>query len=353
MQPTPRNLWIPFLIAGVILIGLIGSMFFPPFLIWGGIMIALFGSILIGHPRHLLFLFWVWASIRSLIRGMIDHPIIRGSNGFFIVAIIGICIAGYVRRRTDTGGIAGILKIVTALLGVTLASFLVNLSPIAGTIWFLVNYLSFPFIFYVAYTMLDRRHWRYLFGAMIGVMLIQFALNVGWRLGVNPLPNIWSGTFNIYDVAQGTFGTCAHVAYFMVAVIFLLFSALRLGKKYTPWIILLLGVVVIQWYMTYTNHSYLIFAILLPVYLVISKQSMRIRAACILMVILGAMAFSWLAAVDDSAGNTYTVGATLDFENFEHRWDRFIHGPKMELINRITVQNATKDPFLWVLGNEY
>jgi len=315
-------------------------------------MLAMFGAILLGYPRHVLFLFWVWAAFRPLILQVTNHPVIRGSNGLFVVVIIGICVAGYAQRRTDTGGMAGILKISTALLGVTLVSCLVNLSPVQSATWFFINYLAFPFVFYVAYAMLDRRHWRYLFGAIIGLTLIQFALNVGWRLGVNPLPSIWKGTYNIYDMAQGTFGTCAHVAYFMMAVLFLLFSALRLGKKYTPWIILLLGVVVLQWYMTYTNHSYIFFVVLLPVYLVISKQSMRVRMACVALVILGAMTFSFLSAWESTTGTVKnSVGTQLTWENLEYRRDRFVRGPKVELINQIAVENASRDPMLWLLGN--
>jgi hypothetical protein len=352
MQPAPRNLWIPLLIAFIIGCGLIGSMFFAPFVVWGAITIMMLGAILIGHPRQVLFLFWLWAFVRPLILQMVNHSIVRGSNGGFYAAVIGICIAGYVWRRTDTGGIAGILTIFTALMGVTLASFLVNRSPIFNTAWFFVNYLGFPFVFYVAYTTLDRRHWRYLFGGIIGMMLIQFALNVGWRLGVNPLPNMWKGTGNTYDLAQGTFGTCAYVAYFMVSVIFLLFSALRFRAKYRPWIILLLGVAMVQLYATYTNHSYVMFIVLVPVYLAISKQPMKIRIAYAGMVVLGVMAFSFLSARDKSAGGMdFSVDAIFTAENLEYRWDRFIRGPKIGLINRIAVENATKDPFLWLLGN--
>lgn len=352
MQPAPRNLWIPLLIAFIIGCGLIGSMFFPPFVVWGVITMALFGAILIGHPQHVLFFFWVWASFRPLIRQMVNNLIVKSSDDLFLAATVGICFAGYVRRRTDTSRIAGIFKILTALLGVTLASFLVNRSPILNTINFIIAYLAFPFVFYVAYTTLDRRHWRYLFGFAIGLMLIQFALNVGWRLGVNPLPNTWRGTSNAYDMAQGTFGTSAYVAYFMVAVIFLLFSALRLGNKYKPWIILLLIVTTFQFYMTYTNHAYGFFAVLLPVYLVIAKQSMKVRIASVAIIALGIMAFSFLAAWDNSReGLDASVNAQLTMENIEFRWDKFLHGPKIELITRIAVQNATRDPLLWLLGH--
>jgi hypothetical protein len=352
MTAQPRNLWIPLLIAFVIGSGLLASMFFPPFMAWGAITVIMLGAILIGHPRHILFLFWVWASFRPLILQMADHSVVRGSNGFFYAAIIGICFAGYVWRRTDTGRISVVFKMVTALLGVTLASFLVNRSPIFNITWFFMNYLAFPFVFYVAYTTLDRRHWRWLVGGVIGLMLIQFALNIGWRFGANPLPNIWTGTGNTYDLAQGTFGTCAQVAYFMVAVIFLLFSALRLRTKYKPWIILLLGVAVIQLYMAYTNHSYIMFMVLLPIYLVLSKQSVRVRMACVVMVILGALAFSFFAAWDTSSGSVEaSVDSMLTAENLELRWDRFSHGPKIELINRIAVQNVSRDPMLWLFGN--
>ena len=109
MQPAPRNLWIPLLIAGVILTGLIGSMFLTPYLVWGGIMVAMFGAIMLGYPRQVLFLFWVWAAFRPLIIQMVvQHPIVRVSNGAFVVVVIGIFVALYVLRRTDAGGVAGI-----------------------------------------------------------------------------------------------------------------------------------------------------------------------------------------------------------------------------------------------------
>ena len=177
MQQAPQNLWVPLLIAGIILAGLVGSFFFPPLLVWGGIMVAMFGAILLGQPRALLFILWLWAAFRPLLLQMVDNPIMKASNGVFVVALIGICIAFYIQRRTDSSGIVRIWSIVIALLGVTLASVLVNFSPVVSSVWFFVNYLSFPFVFFVAYAMLDRRHWHDLVRAIVGLVLIQFALN--------------------------------------------------------------------------------------------------------------------------------------------------------------------------------
>lgn len=349
---TQRNLWIPLLIGSIILAGLIGSMFFPPYLVWAGIMIAMFGAILLGHPRHLLFFFWLWAALLPLISQISNNPAIRYVDELFAVAIIGVCAAGYVWRLSDQRRISGVTKIFIALIGVTAVSFAVNRSPIANAVNFVLGYLSFPFVFFVAYTMLDRRHWRYLFGAVIGLMLLQFVLNVGWRLRINSLPNIFSYTLSPVDMAQGTFASCARVAYFMVVVIFTLFSALRLDKKYRPWIILLLLVAILQLYMTYTNHAFMYFVVLFPVYLVVSKQSMRIRLACVVLVILGVLGFSFLAAWDVSTDfTTVSVDVQFDQQNLEQRWDKFVYGPKMELIGRVAIQNATREPFLWLLGN--
>lgn len=315
-------------------------------------MMAMFGAIFVAHPRHVLFAFWVWVSLRPLIYQISANSFSRSANYFFVALIIVIAAGGYAQRRTDSSGQVGIQRIFTALMGVTLLSFVVNRSSPLSAVLFFVNYLAFPFVFYVAYTTLDRRHWRYLFGAIIGLTLIQFALNVGWRLGINPLPNQWSGTLNIYDIAQGTFANCAHVAYFMVAAFFLLISALRLGKKCRPKIILLLGIVVLQLYMTYTNHAYIFLVILLPVYLIISKQSMRARMAAVAIIILGTMTFSFLSEFDES-NRTVKMSATsmLSEENLQDRWDRFIHGPKIEILSSVVVKNATKEPMLWLLGN--
>ena len=347
-----RNLWIPLLIAAVIGAGLLGSMYFPPYMVWAGIMMALFGAILLGHPRHLLFVVWLWASFLPLISQAWNNLAIRYTEELLAVAVIGICGASYVWRLSNRRGIGGISKIFIALIGVMAASAVINRSPIANTVNFFLGYLSFIFVFYVAYTTLDRRHWRYLVGGIIGLMLIQFVLNIGWRLGVNPLPNIFSYSYSPVDMAQGTFASCARVAYFMVAVIFTLFSALRLDKKYRPWIAILLFIAGLQLYMTYTNHAFMYFIFLLPIYLIISKQSMQVRLACVALVILGVLGFSFLAARDVSTDfTTGSVDVQFDRQNLEDRWERFVHGPKIELINRITVENAARAPFLWLMGN--
>lgn len=355
MQPAPRNLWIPLLIAGIIGAGLVGSMFFPPYVVWTGIMIALFGTILLGHPRQLLFLFWLWASIQGLLMQISSNAATRHVEEAFIAAIIGICVAGYVRRRTDVRGSGGIFKIQTVLLIIFMASWLMNRSPSFSAINFFVTYLSFPFVFYVAYTTLDRRHWRYLGGSVIGLFLVQVTLNIGWRLNINPLPNEWKGTSNIADIMQGTFVSCAIVAYFMIIIIFLLLSALRLDKKYRPWILLLLGIDVLQWYVTYTNHSYMLFVLLLPIYMVISKASVRIRLITGIIVILGAAIFAGLSSVDTFRNREFGARSqledTFNSKNLQRRWERFTQGPKVEVINRIAIQNAAKNPYLWLLGN--
>jgi hypothetical protein len=350
MQQAPRNLWIPLLIASIIGLGLIGSMFFPPFAVWGGITMAMFGAILLGNPRRILFFFWLWASFQSLILQISNNPAIRYADELFGVLTIGICTASIVWRLADGREVRRFFKIVFALLGVIFASVLLNQSPLPFAANFVLGYLPLPFVFYVAYTTLGWRHWRYVFGCAISLMLLHFTLNIGWRLGINHLPNVSLG--NAEDFAQGTFASCSAVAYFMIAMIFLLFSALRLGRKFYIWIGLLLAVAVLQLYITYTNHAYLYFVILLPVYLVVSKQPAKIRMAAVGAVLLAVVAFSFLAAWETQTGyTTISVKVMLDKKNLEHRWDRFIHGPKVELINRIAIQNTGKKPLLWLLGN--
>ena len=355
MQQTPRNLWIPLLIAAVIAGGLLGSLFYPPYVVWSAIMAGMFGIIIIGHPRQLLFFYWLWVAVQALVMQMSSSPAPKYIEKCLTAAMIVICVAGYARRRDLGRGTVSFFKIFNLLLGVSLASWIVNKGPVFNAANFFMIYLAFPYIFYVAYTTLDRRHWRYLFGVCIGLMLLQFSLNIGWRLGINPLPNEWKGTANLADIQQGTFGSCAMVAYFMIINIFLLFSSLRLDKKYRIWILLLLTVAVLQWYMTYTNHSYLIFLLLLPIYMTISKVPMRVRASLGLLVVFGALLFTLFSAKDtfrdSSIGGRSQLGANFDWKNIENRWERFTQGPKVELITRITVKNATKKPFLWFLGN--
>jgi len=355
MQQTPRNLWIPLLIAFIIGCGLLASMFFPPYVVWAGFTMAMFGAILLGHPRHLLFTYWLWVSFLSVIAQISNNPAVRYADELLSVALIGISAFTYIQMRKTSGETRGLKKGIMAFLIVIIASFLVNRSPIANAINFSLSYFSFPFVFYVAYTMLDRRHWRYLFGAIVGLMLIQFALNIGWRLGVNPLPNKYMGTANIADMAQGTFASSAFVAYFTAAVFFLLFSALRLNRKYRFWIMLLLAVAAVQLYITYTNHAYAYFVLLLPIYLIISKASARIYLAAGGLLLLVAAIFVLLSAQDtyraESFGAKSQLEDNFDQRNLQQRWDKFVHGPKIELITRITVENAQKKPFLWLLGN--
>jgi hypothetical protein len=355
MTAQPRNIWIPLLIAGIIGCGLLASMFFPPYMVWAGVMMAMFGAILLGHPRHLLFSYWLWVSFLSVIAQISNNSAVRYADELLSVALIGISAFTYIKVRKTSGEIRGLKTGVMAFLSVVIASLFVNRSPIANAVNFLLSYFPFPFVFYVTYTMTERRHWRYLFGAIVGLMLIQFAMNIGWRLGVNPLPNEWVGTANIADMAQGTFGSSAYVAYFTVAVFFLLFSALSLNKKYRPYIILLLGVAATQLYITYTNHAYVYFALLLPIYLIISKASVRMRLTIGALLVLGAVIFVLLSSQDtfraESFGAKSQLEDNFDQQNLERRWDKFVHGPKIELITRITVANATKEPFLWLLGN--
>ena len=357
MTTDSRKLWIPLLIAAVIAGGLLGSRFFPPYVVWAGITAGMFGIILIGHPRQLLFVYWSWVAVQALVMQMSRSPAPKYIEKGLTAAMIVICMAGYARYRTDGRRALSFFKIFNLLLGVSLASWIVNKGPVFNAGNFFMVYLAFPYIFYVAYTTLDRRHWRYLLGVSMGLMLIQFALNIAWRAGINPLPNEWKGTINTADIQQGTFGSCAMVAYFMIINIFILFSALRLDKKYRPWIFLLLMVAVLQWYMTYTNHSYVFFLLLLPIYMTISKVSMRMRGAVGLLVVSFALLFALFSAkdtyrnIDLGVGGRSQLGANFDRQNLERRWKRFTEGPKIDLINRITVKNATKEPFLWFLGH--
>lgn len=355
MGIEPRNLWIPLLVVCIIAIGLLGSLFFPPFVVWGGVTMVLYGAILLGHPCHLLFFFWLWTATQPLVSQISNNFAVRYAEEALLVAFTAIFVMDFVRRRTDLRGISGVLKIATGLLGITMVSWLMNRSPIVSLINFLPTYLSPPIVFYVAYTRLDRRHWRYLVGALVGLTLVQFVLNIGWRFGINPLPNEWAGTANLADLAQGTFASCALVAYYMIVVIFLLLSIFRLNEKHRGWILMLLGVAAVQWYMTYTNHSYVFFVLLLPVYLLVSRASLRMRLGVVSMLLLGASIFAFLSTSDtyrsSRVGGQSQLAETFDRRNLEDRWEHFVNGPKIELINRIAIQNAVRDPYLWLQGN--
>lgn len=349
---TQKNLWIPLLTAGIMISGLIGSMFFPPFIVWALLAGGMFGAILLGNPRVLLMMFWAWASFYPLIGQINNSFIIRYTEELFAVAVLGIAGALYIWRHIDEFPIKTFKIFAISLFGIYAVSILMNRAPLFGALNYLLSYLPFMFVFYVSYAVLDSRHYRYFIAAVVGLVLIQFALNIGWRFGVNPLPNEFSRSFSPVDMAQGTYASSARVAYFMMVVLFLCFSAFRLKNRYKPFLIGFTLLVFLQLYMTYTNHAYIYMAVLFPVYLFVSKQSVRVKLFSIVALILGGILFSMLAAYDVSTEFTnISVDKMLTAETLEYRWDRFIHGPKIMLITRIAWQNMFQEPLLWLFGN--
>ncbi len=320
------------------------SFFFPPFIAAVLIPAVSFGAILIGNPRAVLFSYLGVASIYPYLAYASSSPLIKHVDEVMSVVIFSVFFGHLVFRRIELRDAKKFARIALMMFFYAVLTWLINRGSLRAATQCVMTYFVFIPFYFLSLKYLKKGDFKVLWVGTVIFFWVNFAMNQGWRLGINPLYNHMPRTE--VDLEIGTLGGCNIVAYFCAMFFFLLISTLRnkqaLPGKWTRVIILTLVAVLVQLHGSYSNHAYMLFGIAIIIYLLITGLWKRWQA----LVLAGAAAGVIFVALAFSE----QIQHQFSKENILYRSENFSKGAKAQLLNALLIENQKDNPFLWVLG---
>jgi len=273
-----------FVVAGLFLVMNVGV------LGWGLLLAVITGCMLLGRPRAVMTAYWFWVVIYPYVSTLFPGALIKWSDEVLVCTMGAVLIMHYTQDRGLFRELKWFNRAFAALVALTVVSGIMNQLPRGLITHFALQYLRMFLLFYFAYAFLQPRHLKGVCLAIVLMVVLQFVLNFGWYLGINPLINWMSGP----DLAIGT-GIGANVcAYYSVFLLFLLFSyqlhSKGVARKFATFALIL--VTLVHLFLTFTYHAYLMLAICAVVYggLHVRRYRARIPAAALLVFTVSAAA---------------------------------------------------------------
>ena len=333
-----------YFIIFLIIAAAVGASFFMSPIYAAALIPALaFGAILLGNPRILLFLYIGVASIYPLLTIVSSSVLVKYLNELMGAVLYAVFIGHLAFRQIAIRDAKKFGRIALIMTGYIVLTWLANRGSPRAAMQCLFSYFSFIPFYFLGLKYFKRSDFKLFLVATYAFLLLNFLLNIGWVLKINPLPNAHLGTI---DEAKGVFLACNHVAYLCVMLFFPLVSLYVLKKdisqKRKVLVFIGIGVVMAQLFMTYTNHAYILFAGALLPYLLVSKLwkkwQVLVMGGLLVVVIAGAF-----VASDQLRFN-------FNKEQMRFRIENFRQGAKGQLFDALWGRHRKDNPVQWVFG---
>jgi len=340
------------IVAFVVIIAIGVSLVLSPIEGAAVIPILSFGFILMGRPRILLFLYIGFLSVQPILQNF-GSTVIKRTDDLLAALMWGLFFSLLALRKINMDRIKKWWKFALMMIVYAAISFLLNRGTVRGAWQCVAIYLTFIPFFALIANYLRPSDFKPLLIATILFFFLNVILNIGWLLHINPIPNhAWifiaeHGYGSGYmDASVGTFRSCAWVAYFCVFLLFLLFSLYRnidlVGKKWKKRIFIVLIVLFIQLFGTFTNHAYFFFALAFIPFALLSK-SWKVWHF-ILLSVVAIIGFNILIAVSEPFEKVFSN------ENLAYRYEMLNKSAKVQLFNDLLVENAKNNSIEWAVG---
>jgi len=329
------------------------SFFIPPFYAAMLIPCAAIGVFFLGNTRAFLLVYVMVMGVYPLLKDVIRSTPVGYLNEFMGLILFGMFFGQVAFRKLDFSCVKKWKFGFGLFAGWFFLMWLFNLSPPKPMLQTLFLYLSFIPFYILSVNFLSRRDLPLVLAGTVAFFWLNFALNMGWRLGVNPLYNaalmvgglgLGSGMF---DAAKGTFSSQTIMAYFCVMLIFI-FGAIQVKRwrvfgRWTSWVMIpTLIALFVQLYLTYTNHAYL-YAVLAAIpFVFLSKlwKSGKAMAGFAVVVLAVLLTFSFSEELKDQFSQ----------EKMDYRQKKLAYSAKVLLFNDLLVKNRRDNPSEWMFG---
>ncbi|MDZ8117327.1 hypothetical protein [Pontiella agarivorans] len=332
-------------------LGLAASFFVNPIMVWGVVFVLAVGINVLGSPQTLLKTYIIWSAVSPLILLIISGPFAFIDEALVLGCVI-VLVGNFTIRRQFPFKNKAMLTTLGLLYFTTFVSLVFNRSPLFPFANAILTYFSFPVVFIFAYWFRSEKLIKW-FLFMAGFFLfVQIALNAGWKLGVNLLPNKHAFVGNFQDMDHGSLDSAQWVGYAMIWILILFLAMARhLQKKWRYLAYFGALISIIQFRYTFTNHAYLYLILCVGCFIVVISRNFGsiFRHASVVGLVL--IAFYTLSESFDTASQE-NYGARTNFskENLIFRFNKFVHAPKMQLIHKVSVEWVETNPSRWIIG---
>jgi len=319
----------------------------PPF--YAAILIPALclGVLLMGNPRRFLYFYLFVMGIYPLLKEVLPIAPVKYLNELMGLILFGLFFGHLALRRLDFRYIGKWKALFGFLAGYAVLTWMVNRGSPKAAMQTMFVYFSFIPFFILSVSFLTRRDLRILVLGSIGFFWLNFLLNVTWFMGINPLPNWQLARGNMVDVSLGTFHSQTILAYFCAMLLFILFSfkvgnVKILGRRKNWLVNATLVALLIQFYLTYSNHAYLYFCLAFIPYAIFTGLWKKWQA------VAGVSVFIFLAVLTFSFSEQLQL--VFEKENIHLRKERLNESAKIRLFNDLIVKNRRDDPVAWAFG---
>ena len=338
----------------VILFGTILSFFTNPLIVWVAIIALMLGGGLLGNPERMLLAYGVWAMVGPVLLQVAGGPV-----AYIDEALIAGCAATLIgmwvlRRRKDFKH-KGFITVYGLLMLTVVVSFLFYRGSPISFVNVLFSYYAFPVILLLAYTCRSERNILVFIKTSAVFLLLQVVLNIGWIIGINPLPNRHAWVRNMSDICHGSIGRADWLAYASIALVFLFITTARYFPKgrLRTLSILLTVVAAIQFRFTFTNHALPYIVGCAGIYILMISRTIGsfvryVVTGLVLVLILTFMAQAVKSSAVGVGGEN--ISELFSKRNLDHRWRNFVRAPKMNLIKTVTLDWQHTHPRRWLIG---
>ncbi len=357
-QPQDRQLaalyrcLAPLLAAGVLFSGLILTLFTGhPVGGWLTVTAFLAASMLIGHPRRLILVLFILAAVHPTITNLYSHWILQMSDKLLALLLLAVVMVNFSKDRSDRSDLRLFNRCLFMFLGLAAVGTVINRVPPIQVLRFFLTYASFVPAFYMVYWFIrpnaaDARRIVY---CILALTALQLVLNLGWLVGVNPLPN---PTILKVDFAIGTLGGCNIVAYLMASVIFLLFAMFHNFPDLKQKLLTAFGglLTAFQLILTFTFHVLPLLALLVFAQTFYGVKALRYKLAMIAMIAVFTIGFLYVKS-DPRLSRVFDLPAedVMTVSEFRNRWQQMWSGSKGQAYYNIFV-HARRDMPAWFIG---
>ncbi|MDI6773926.1 MAG: hypothetical protein QME60_00810 [Verrucomicrobiota bacterium] len=288
--------------------------------------------LLVGRPKWLLTTYFLWVMVYEFVSFLFRGECVRWVDKGLTLLLLLVLVAHRIRSSSGFERFRILEAAAGVLLALTIASGVANLAPALGAAHFVLSYFRFFLIFACARHFLTDRDSRFIYYLMGACLLFQLAINVGWQLGINPIPNFRAGSV---DFAIGTLQGCDLVSYFAIACATLFvvgfFNSRRPLWKFVNLIMVLLAVY--QVWISYTVHAYALLVVSLGILLLLPFRDpkKRLWLGATALTILLVSCLPQLPGIGTGTRSRSALGYLTDnfnARNMRQRWERMIRGSK-------------------------
>ena len=301
------------------------------------------GIILIDNPRRYLFWYLFLLGVFPVLQRILPMGLGVHLDELIGGAIIFLFMMGLVFRKL--GVRTSYQTLFQLLMGWSIVSMAFNQSPIVNFLRYLLSFGLFIPIYILAKTYMKMDDLTSFVKGAIVIFWINFVLNLGWYLGINPIHNEMIAIGSYVDMAMGTFNGCNYVAYFcsMLAYFLICIIHFRVGNKYFRRAAkATLIAIFVQLYFTYTNHAIVLFVVAgVPV---LFLSGILKRWGLLLLVVGMGFGVGVLMRSDTQ------LSEQLNSENLRMRKELLHQSAKVIIYEDLTVKALHDNPQEWIMG---